>query len=98
MNTATLMVTDSKKNTLKKAETWQVRTMCMSCPDTAVQVEAPVLQNAVILNWSVFAFVHFMKQSKTVRVFHSQRRQIRVVSRDVNPHMILKHEGYYILQ
>lgn len=70
-----------------------IHTMCMSCPDTTVQGEAPILQNAVVLYPHVLVFVHFMKQSKTLWVFHSQWRQIRVVSGDIHPHVILKQRS-----
>lgn len=67
--------------------------MCMCGADAAVQREAAVLQNAVVLHPHVLAFVHFMKQSETLRVLHSQRGQIRVVSGDIHPHVVLKHES-----
>lgn len=70
-----------------------INTMCMRCADATVQVEASVLQNAVVLQPYVLVFVHFMKQSKTIRVFHSQRGQIRVMSGDIHPHVVLKHES-----
>lgn len=65
----------------------------MSGSDAAVQVQAGVLQDAVVLHPRVLALVHFMKQPQTVWVFHSQWGQIRVVSGDIHPHVVLKHEG-----
>lgn len=77
---------------LKQLTDYTYHTMCMSCTDPTVEVEATILQNAVVLNPHFLVFVHFMKQSKTLRGFHSQRGQIRVVSGDIHPHVVLKHE------
>lgn len=64
-------------------------TLCVGGPDTTVEVKAAVLQNAVVLDPCFFDFVYFMKQSKTLWVFHSQRGKIRVVSGHIHPHVIL---------
>lgn len=90
--------TKKTKHTYKKRfilanETRRIHTICMSCTDTAVQEEATILQNAVVLYPHLLVFVHFMKQSETLWVFHSQWGQVRVVSSDIHPHVVLKHES-----
>lgn len=60
--------------------------------DAAVKWEAAVLQYAVVLHPHVLAFVHFVKQSKTLWAFHCQWGQIRVVSGNIHPHVVLKKQ------
>lgn len=67
-----------------------IHTLRMSRTDAAVQVEAPVHQDAVVLQPHVLVLVQLMKQPKTLGVFHSQRGQISVVSGDIHPHVVLK--------
>lgn len=61
----------------------------MSCTDPAVEGEAAVLQDAIVLNPCVLASVQFVQQSQTLRAFDGQWREAAVVSGHVLPHVSL---------
>lgn len=61
----------------------------MSCTDPAVEGEAAVLQDAIVLNPCVLAFVQFVQQSQTLGAFDSQWGEAAIVPGHVLPHVSL---------
>lgn len=64
-------------------------TLCVSCTDPAVEGEAAVLQDAVVLDPRVPAPVQFVQQSQTLGAFDGQWREAAVVSGHVLPDVSL---------
>lgn len=57
--------------------------------ESGIEVQAAILQNAVVLNPDIFASVQLVEEPQALWVFDGQGWQCSVMQCDIYPHMVL---------